>query len=93
MKWERPRREGMDVVELGGMRLHMLTAFPGLPGEGERVIRMLSRLGPAVILADVDTGDALRMRAALAAKKPFEPAFVDALFHDDARRRFAPDVS
>lgn len=82
----------MDVVEMGGMRLHLLPCFPGLPGEGDRVIRMLQRLGPAVILGDVDTADALRIRAALAAKKPYEPPFIDQLFLDDVHRRYAPDV-
>lgn len=81
----------MDVVELGGVRLHLLTAYPGLPGEADRVVRHLQRLQPAVILGDVDTDDALRMRAALASKKPFEPGFVDALFAAEARRRFAAE--
>lgn len=83
----------MDVVELGGMRLHLMTAFPGIPGEAERVTRLLTRLSPAVILGDVDTADALRLRASLADKKvPYEPGFVDRLFQDEARRRFAPDI-
>jgi hypothetical protein len=82
----------MDVVELGGIRLHLLTAYPGLPGEADRVVQALRRLGPAVILADMDTDDALRVRAALAAKKPFQPGFVDALFCAQAQRRFAPDA-
>lgn len=82
----------MDVVELGGIRLHMLTAYPGLPGEADRVIQALRQLGPAVVLADLDTDDALRLRAALAAKKAFEPGFVDALFAAEAQRRFAPEA-
>lgn len=82
----------MDVVELGGVRLHLLGAFPGLPHEGERVVRTLTRLAPAVILGDVDTDDALRIRAALTQNKPFEPSFVDAFFRDEAHRRFAPKV-
>lgn len=81
----------MDVVELGGVRLHLLTAYPGLPGAADRILQPLQRLAPAIILGDVDTDDALRMRAALAAKKPFEPGFVDALFLTEARRRFADD--
>lgn len=83
----------MDVVELGGVRLHLLSTFPGLPHEGERALRTLTRLAPAVILGDVDTSDALRIREALTHKKStFEPSFVDALFRDEAQRRFAPDV-
>jgi hypothetical protein len=83
----------MDVVELGGMRLHLLTAYPGIPGEAERVTRTLTRLGPAVILGDVDTEDGLRIRASLSDKKvPFEPGFVDKLFMDEAHRRYAPDA-
>lgn len=85
--------ERMDVVELGGMRLHLLTAFPGIPGEAERVTRMLTRIGPAIILGDVDTEDGLRIRAALSDKKaPFEPSFIDRLFLEEARRRYAPEA-
>ena len=78
----------MDVVELGGIRLHLLYAYPGLPGEADNVLRGLGRLGPAVILADLDTDDALRLKASLAAKRPYEPGFVDALFAEEARRRY-----
>lgn len=82
----------MDVVELGGIRLHVLRVHPGLPHEADRVSRELQKLAPAVILADVDTGDALRLRAALAEKKPFEAGFVDALFAAETFRRYAGDA-
>ncbi|HUR69251.1 MAG TPA: hypothetical protein VM370_08390 [Candidatus Thermoplasmatota archaeon] len=83
----------MDVVELGGMRLHLLTAYPGIPGEAERVTRTLGRIGPAMVLGDLDTEDALRLRASFTdKKKPFEPGFVDRLFQEEMRRRFAADV-
>lgn len=83
----------MDTVDLGGVRLHVVTAYPGLPGEGERVSRALAKLDPAVVLADVDTDDALRLRESIASGQgAFEPSFVDALFEAEARRRFAPDA-
>lgn len=81
----------MDVVELGGARLHILRVHPGLPHEADRVTRELQRLAPAVVLGDLSTDDALRLRAALAAKKPFEPAFLDALFAEGSAERFAPE--
>lgn len=82
----------MDVFELGGIRLHLLVVEPGLPGEADRVHRELQRLAPAVILGDIDTEDALRLRAALAQKKGvYEPPFLDALFASEMTRRFAPE--
>lgn len=82
----------MDVVELGGIRLHLLRVHPGLPHEADRVTRELTKLAPAIVLADIDTDDALRLRGALGDKKPFEPAFLDALFADESFRRFAGDA-
>jgi len=83
----------MDVVELGGIRLHLLRVHPGLPHEADRVTRELQRLAPAVVLGDLTTADALRLRGALAEKKPFEPGFVDALYYDATRERFAGDAT
>lgn len=82
----------MDVVELGGIRLHLLHAYPGLPGEADQVLRGLAKLAPAIILADLDTEDALRLRAAMAEKRRWEPGFVDALFENETRRRYADDT-
>ena len=83
----------MDVYELGGIRLHLLVVEPGFPGEADRVHRELQRLSPALVLGDVDTEDALRLRAALAEKKGvFEPAFLDALYASEVQRRFAGDA-
>lgn len=84
----------VETVELGGIRLHVLAAYPGLPGEGDRVHRTLQRLDPAIVLGDLDTDDALRVRAALGEKKGvYEPSFIDGLFADEARRRFAPEAT
>lgn len=82
----------METVELGGVRLHVLVATPGAPGEADRVFRELGRLSPAVVLVDLDTDAALRARAALSKKDGvFEPSFVDALFAAEVKRRFAPE--
>ena len=83
----------MDVVELGGIRLHILRVHPGLPHEADRVARELQKLTPAVVLADLTTDDALQLRGALAEKKPFEPGFVDALFYDVTRARYAGEAT
>lgn len=83
----------METVELGGVRVHVITAYPGLPGEGERVARALSKLDPAVVLADVDTDDAMRLREAIGSPKAaFQPSYVDGLFLEENRRRFAPEA-
>lgn len=82
----------MDVVELGGIRLHLLAVHPGVAYEADRTIQMLGRLAPAVILGDVDTGDALQIRRAIGEKRPYEPGFVDALFESESRARFARDA-
>lgn len=81
----------MDVVELGGIRLHILRVHPGLPHEADRVTRELQKLAPAIVLGDLTTEDALQLRAALSEKKPFEPGFVDALFYDATRERYGPE--
>lgn len=82
----------METVELGGVRLHVLTVHPGLPGEGDRAARALAKLDPAVVLADLDTDDALRLREAVgSARVPFVPSYVDSLFAEEMRRRFAPE--
>lgn len=83
----------METVELGGVRLHVLTAYPGLPGDGERLTRALAKLDPAVVLLDVDTDDALRLRDSVGdARTPFHPSYADALLAEEMRRRFAPDA-
>lgn len=87
-----PARDAMDVVELGGIRLHILRVHPGLPHEADRVTRELQKLAPAIVLADLTTDDALQLRAALAEKKAFEPSFVDALFYEATRERYGPDA-
>lgn len=81
----------MQVVELGGVRLHVLVTHPGLPGEADRVLQALRRLDPALVLADLDANDALALRKATAAGKPFAPGFVDALFAAESARRFAAE--
>lgn len=88
-----PESDGMQVVELGGVRLHVLAVHPGLPGEAERVAQALRRLDPARVLVDLDADDALRLRASLApGGKPFAPGFVDDLLAAESARRFAPDA-
>lgn len=83
----------MDTVDLGGVRLHVLAVWPGLPGESDRVAREMGALDPAVVLADLDTDDALRLREAVGKPKAaFTPSFVDALFHDEVVARFAKDA-
>ena len=84
-------RSAMDVVELGGIRLHILRVHPGLPHEADRVTRELQKLAPAIILGDLTTEDALQLRTALAEKTPYEPGFVDRLFYDATRERYGPD--
>lgn len=82
----------VETVELGGIRVHVLVAHPGMPGEGDRLLGVLRKLDPAVVLADLDASDALRIRAALADRRGrYEPGFVDALYAEESRRRFAPD--
>lgn len=79
----------MDTLDLGGIRLHVLVAWPGLPGESERVARAAAGLDPAIVLADLDTAAALRLREALAGPRPrVEPSFVDGLFAERVRERF-----
>lgn len=91
MMMPRRSRIAMDVVELGGIRLHILRVHPGLPHEADRVARELQKLVPAIVLGDLTTDDALQLRGALAQKKEFEPAFVDHLFYDETRARYGPD--
>lgn len=78
----------MDVVELGGIRLHLLAVHPGLPFEADNTLRSLTRLAPAVVLGDVDTEDALNIRRAIGEKRAYAAGFVDALFESESRRRF-----
>jgi hypothetical protein len=73
----------MELVELTGARLHVHVALPGLPGEAERATRALVALDPAVVVADVDTREALTLRG------QHEPGFVDALVAGELNRRFA----
>lgn len=83
----------MDTVDLGGVRLHVLAVWPGLPGEADRVARELGALDPAVVLLDLDTEGALRLRGAVGASPaPFEPAFVDALFQEQVTARYGKDA-
>src|SRR5579872_2997050 len=85
----------METVDLGGVRLHVLPVWPGLPGEGDRVAREMGALDPAVVLMDLDTDDALRLRAAVGAasgKAAFAPSFIDQLFHDEVVARYAKDA-
>jgi hypothetical protein len=83
----------METVDLGGVRVHVLPVWPGLPGEGDRVAREMAALDPAVVLMDLDTDDALRLRESVGgAKPPFKPAFVDRLFHDEVVARYAKDA-
>lgn len=79
----------METVELGDVRLHVVTTWPGLSGEADRVAREVSRLDPALLLADLDTEGALRLQAAAGAKGAFEPAFLDALFEAEVARRYS----
>jgi hypothetical protein len=80
----------MRTVELGGIRVHALVAHPGVPGEADRAAREVSLADPALVLADLDTESALRAVEAIGgARRPFEPAFVDALFARESARRFA----
>ncbi|GEM_PF-5087885 len=83
----------MDTVDLGGVRLHVLAVWPGLPGEADRVAREMAALDPAVVLADLDTDDALRLREGVEKPKgAFEPSFVDALLRDEIVARYAKDA-
>lgn len=86
-------RVAMDVVELGGIRLHILRVHPGLPHEADRVTRELQKLVPAIVLGDLTTEDALQLRAALAKKEPYEAGFVDALFQDATRERYGGEAA
>lgn len=80
----------METVELGGVRVHVVTTWPGLSGEADRVAREVSRLDPALVLADLGTEDALRLQQAAALPRPvFEASFVDALFEEEVARRYA----
>lgn len=80
----------METVELGDVRLHVVTTWPGLAGESDRVAREVSRLDPALVLADLDTEDALRLQQASGQRQPrFEPSFLDALFQAEVARRFS----
>ena len=80
----------METVELGDVRLHVVTTWPGLPGEADRVAREVSRLDPALVLADLDTESALRLQKASGdARSRFEPSFLDALFEQEVARRFS----
>jgi len=83
----------MDAVDLGGVRLHVLAVWPGLPGEADRVAHEMGVLDPAVLLVDLDTEGALRLRESVGnAKTPFAPAFVDRLFQDEVTARFGKDA-
>lgn len=80
----------METVELGDVRLHVVTTWPGLSGEADRIAREVSRLDPALLLADLDTEDALRLQQAAGERQPrFEPGFLDALFQEEVARRYA----
>lgn len=79
----------MDVVDLGGARLHVLTVLPGRPGEADRAYREVARADPAVVLADLDTDECLRLLEAMGRdKRPWALSFVDALVEQEAHRRF-----
>lgn len=80
----------METVELGDVRVHVVTTWPGLAGESDRVAREVGRLDPALLLADLDTEDALRLQKGASDARPrFEPSFVDALFQSEVARRFS----
>lgn len=70
-------------MDLGGARLHLHVAMAGIPGEADRVKRALASLDPAVIVADIDTQEALSLRTG------FAPSFIDAIVADEANRRYA----
>lgn len=84
----------VQTVELGPLRLHALRIHPGVPGEADRVAREIARVDPGTLLVDLDTDAALR---ALEAKGPaaasFRPGFVDGLYYDATRERFAKQVA
>lgn len=67
----------METVELGAARLHLHVAWPGIPGEGDTLRRIVAQVDPAMVLLDVDTKDALALR-----RGRFEPQFVDELFSE-----------
>lgn len=81
-------RRVVQTVELGGIRLHVLTVHPGIPGEADRAAREVSLRDPALVLADLDTEEGLRVLEALGtSRRRFEPSFVDALFAGETARR------
>lgn len=80
----------METVELGDARLHAVPVYPGVPGEADRAVKEVARVDPAVILADMDTDECLRLIESLGrGGAALELAFVDDLFAQEARRRFA----
>lgn len=79
----------MDTVDLGGARLHVVTAYPGVPGDAERVLRAIASIDPAVVLADLDTDETLRLLESLGrAAKPYAMSYVDGLLQEELARRF-----
>lgn len=80
----------MDTVDLGGARLHVVTAFPGIPGDADRVLREVAALDPPVVLADLDTDETLRLLEALGrSSKPYATSYVDGLLQEELQRRYA----
>lgn len=79
----------MDTVDLGAARLHVVTALPGLPGDADRVLREIASVDPAVILADLDTDECLRLIESLGrSNKPYARAYVDDLLEEELNARF-----
>lgn len=79
----------MHIVELGGVRLHVLTVHPGVPGEADRTARELSLLDPAVVVLDLDTEETLRVLEAVAGRqRRYDAAWSDALLASESARRF-----
>lgn len=84
----------MDTVDLGGARLHVVTAIPGVPGDAERVLRELHRLDPAVVLVDLDTDECLRLIESLGrSTRPYALSYVDGLLREEMARRYGGEAS
>lgn len=81
----------METVDLGGVRLHVVVTTPGLPGEAARVVKALASIEAAAILTDMDTDECLRLLEALGrANRPYALSYVDGLFQEQVRARYAP---
>ena len=79
----------MDTVDLGGTRLHVVAALPGVPGDAERVLGELNGLDPAVVVADLDTDECLRLLESLGrSSRPYALSYVDGLLLEELARRF-----